>query len=129
MDSGITIKPRPGVSPRSHALRDPITVRETADTDLDPTKIVTAAADGGSKQDNSPHDEAAAREVVLDPEGQEALFSAIDVRAEHVEQSPNQALMRQRAYQQRKAHHEAHPETSPDDATVSNRDPHADIEA
>lgn len=129
MDSGITIKPRPGVSPRSHALRDPITVREAVDTELDPTKVVTAVANGGAKHNNSPHDEASAREVVLDPEGREALFSAIDVRAEPVEQSPNQALMRQRAYQQHKAQREAPPETSADDTPLSGRDPHADIEA
>ena len=122
MDSSFTVKPRPSVSPRSHALRDPVTVREAVDTELDPSKTVTAAADGGAKHNNSsPHDEASARDVVIDPNGQEALFSAIDVRAEQAEQLPNQALLRQRAYRQRQA--------PTDDAAPPSHDPHADIEA
>ena len=75
----------------------------------------------------SQHHEAAAREVVIDPQGQEALFSAIDVRAEHAEQSPNQALMRQRAYRQQPASKDPIKETTKEDAPAS--DPHADIEA
>jgi hypothetical protein len=129
MDSGFTIKPRPGVIPRSHALRDPVTVREAVDTELDPTKVVTAAGDGEAKHDNSPHDEASAREVTLDPLGREALFSAIDVRAEHTEQSPQEALMHLRAYRQHTAHHEARADKLADDAAVVDQDPHADIEA
>lgn len=129
MDGSYAIKPRPGVISRSHALRDPVTVRETAETDLDPAKIVTAVADGGPKHDNGPHDEASAREVVLDAEGREALFSAIDVRAEHAEQSPQEALMHLRAYQQHAPHREAQSEHTADDAATSGKDPHADIEA
>lgn len=124
MDSSFTIKPRPGVAPRSHALRDPVAVREAIDTELDPPKIVTATADGGSKQGNSgPDHESSKREVVIDPDAREALFNAIDVRAEHDEQSPNQALMRQRAYQQQSA-----PKEKPDD-DAGDHDAHADIEA
>jgi hypothetical protein len=133
MDSSITIKPLPGARPRSHAQRDPVAVREAVDTELDPAKTVTAATDGGAKHhhnnNNGPHHEAAARDVVIDPKGQEALFSAIDVRAEHVDHSPNQALMRQRAYQQQQAHKRGHTETPTDDAAAFDRDPHADIEA
>ena len=122
MDTGFTIKPRPGVSPRAHPSRDPIAVRETVDTELDPAKIVAAASDGGAKQNNNaPHDEASAREVVIDPKGQEVLFGAIDVRTEHADQSPNQALMGLRTYQQ---HQMAKEEPKPTDG-----DPHADIEA
>ena len=128
MDSSFAIKPRPGVSPRAHPSRDPVAVRETADTDLDPAKIVAATADGGAKQNNNapqdhgaPHDEATARELVVDPKGQEVLFGAVDVRAEHADQSPNQALMGLRAYQQHQVPKE---EPKPSDA-----DPHADIEA
>jgi len=130
MDSGFTIKPRPGVMSRNHALRDPVTVRETAETDHDAAKIVTAVGDNGSKQDNGAHNEASAREVVLDPEGREALYSAIDVRADHTaEQPPKQALMRLRAYQQHAPHREPHADSSPDDTALSGSDPHADIEA
>lgn len=122
MDGSYTIKPRPGVSPRANVSRDPIAVRETVDTELDPAKVVAATADGSPKHnDNGPHDEASAREVVIDPKGQEVLFGAVDVRAEHADQSPNQALMRQRAYRRQAAPSE--------DANPSNDDPHADIEA
>jgi hypothetical protein len=122
MDSSFTIKPRPGVSPRANVSRDPVSVRETVDTDLDPAKIVAATADGGNKQSHdSPHDEASAREVVIDPKGQEVLFGAVDVRAEHADQSPNQAMMRLRAYRQQ--------QVAKDDSKPPNDDPHADIEA
>ena len=121
MDNSIAIKPRPGVSPRAHAHRDPVAVRKTIDTELDPTKTVTATADGGAKQhDSSPHHEASARDLIIDPIAQEALFSAIDVRAAHVEQTPNQVLMRQRAYKRHQPTAEDPPSTG---------DPHADIEA
>jgi hypothetical protein len=122
MDSSFTIKPRPGVSPRANVSRDPVSVRETVDTDLDPAKIVAATADGGNKQSHDgPHDEASAREVVIDPKGQEVLFGAVDVRAEHADQSPNQAMMRLRAYRQQ--------QVAKDDSKPPNDDPHADIEA
>jgi hypothetical protein len=128
MDSSITIKPRLGVTPRSHALRDPVAVREAIDTELDPAKAVAATADGGTKQNNNgQHHEAAAREVIIDPQGQEALFSAIDVRAEHTEPLSNQALMRQRAYQHHPASKDARTEIPAEDAPAS--DPHADLEA
>ena len=124
MDSGITIKHRPGVSARTHTLRDPVTVRETTETELDPSKTVAATAEGGGGAKHNgggPHHEAAASDLVIDPKTQEALFSAIDVRAEPAEQSPNQALLRLRAYRQRPAPTE---ESAPADS-----DPHADIEA
>jgi hypothetical protein len=128
MDSSITIKPRPGVTPRSHALRDPIAVREAIDTELDPTKTVTAATDGGAKHNNNgPHHEAAAREVVIDANGQEVLFGAVDVRSENAEPLPNQVLMRQRAYQQHPAPKDPLKEAAQEDASAS--DPHADFEA
>lgn len=122
MDGSFTIKPRPGVSPRANVSRDPVAVRETVDTELDPAKAVAATADGSPKHNNNgPHDEASAREFVVDPKGQEVLFGAVDVRAEHIDQSPNQALMRRRAYRQQPAPGE--------DASPSSDDPHADIEA
>jgi hypothetical protein len=145
MDTSFTIKPRPGVGPRAHSPRDPVAVRETVDTELDPAKVV-AAADSGARQNNNgpqnhrpqdhrpqdhgtqihgpqihqPHDEASAREVVIDPKGQEVLFGAVDVRAEHADQSPNQALMGLRTYQQHQV-----PTESP---KPTQDDPHADIE-
>lgn len=123
MDSSFTIKSRPGAVPRSHALRDPVAVREAVDTELDPVKSVVAADDGGAKHGFNEHHDPHPHDVVIDPNAREALFNALDVRAEHSEQSPNQALMRQRAYQQ-------HPEPKKipgDDGRFL--DPHADIEA
>lgn len=125
MDSKLTIKPRPGVASRSNVLRDPVTVREAVDTELDPSKSVTALADNSAKHGNAgPHQEASARDLVIDPQAQAALFSAVDVRAEPAEQSPNQALMRQRAYQQHRA-----PKGNPESPADAAPDPHADIEA
>ena len=122
MDGSFTIKPRPGISPRANVSRDPVAVRETIDTELDPSKTVAATADGSPRQNNNgPHDEASPREVVIDPKGQQVLFGAVDVRAEHADQSPNQALMRLRAYRKLPAPGE--------DANPSHDDPHADIEA
>ena len=129
MDSNFTIKPRPAAAPRSHALRDPVTVRETADTELDPSRAVTPATDGGARHDHAaphhdaPHHESHARDVVIDPNAREALFNAIDVRAENDEQSQNQVLMRQRAYAQTPV-----PKISTADG-ATDPDPHADIEA
>jgi hypothetical protein len=127
MDSSFTIKPRPAVNPRSHPFRDPVAVRASIETELDPTKAVAATASGGAKQNdnapynNAPHDEASAREVVIDPQGQEVLFGAVDVRTEHTDQSPNQALTVLRAYRQR--------QLPKDDPKPKDDDPHADIEA
>lgn len=129
MDSSFTIKPRPAVSPRAHALRDPVTVREAVDTELDAGKAVAPSTDGGASHQNphdGPHDETSGRDVVIDPNAREALYNAIDVRAGHDEQSPNQALMRRRAYQQ-----QPRPESHPQNSEIADpdRDPHADIEA
>jgi hypothetical protein len=130
MDSSFVIRPKPGTTPTGRALRDPVTVREAVDTELGPAKTVTATSDGGAKPDNSRRDDGSPREDLIDPESRDALFSAVDVRAEHGEQTPNQALMRQRAYSQ----HRPSTPTGPDDgssqhSSSSAPDPHADIEA
>ena len=127
MDS-IPIKPRPGLTARNHALRDPVTVREAAETDLDPTKAVAPATERGDKNPNNRHDDAPTHELPIDAGGREALFNALDVRADHAEQSPNQALMRQRAYGRHAL------QTTPDGEQSANadtpaQDPHADLEA
>jgi hypothetical protein len=121
MDS-MTVKSRPAAVARSNALRDPVTVREAVDTELDPSKAVNAAGDGGARHDNASqdHHESSQREVVIDPDARDALFQAIDVRAAHEEQSPNQVLIGQRAYRQ------AAPAQS---SLAPPSDPHADIEA
>lgn len=121
MDSNFTIKARPGVLPRSNALRDPVTVREAPDTELDPAKAVTPT-DRGGKQDHHdrPHEQAK-HEVIIDPGVRDALFHAVDVRTAH-DDEPDAALLRQRAYR---------PSSSANKpAEGDTRDnPHADIEA
>jgi hypothetical protein len=118
MDSNFTIKPRPGVLPRSNALRDPVTVREASDTELAPARAVTPADQGGRHDNHSQSHEQPQHEVVIDPGVRDALFQAVDVRAGHDGQ-PNQALMRQRAYRS---------SASPNEPAAADN-PHADIEA
>jgi hypothetical protein len=127
MDSSISIKPRPGATARSNALRDPIAVRAAAETELDPERVVTAAADGGAKQNNKhgPHQEAVTRDFTIDPKSQEALFNAVDVRSAQIESTPNQVLLRHRAYRQQSAPNTPHKESSQENPA----DPHADFEA
>ncbi len=121
MDSNFTIKPRPGVLPRSNALRDPVTVREASDIELDPAKAVTPADHGGNHDSHGQPHEQPKLEVVIDPDARDALYQAVDVRAEHDGQ-PNQALLRQRAY--RSPASPSKPAEGKDPG-----DPHADIEA
>jgi len=114
MDSN-TVKFRPGVR-MGYALRDPVAVREAAETELDPGKTVTATTERGARHD-APHDERTPRDLMLDPTTQEALFSALDVRAAPTPQ-PNQELLR--AYRRR---------PNADEAAPPADNPHADIKA
>jgi len=124
MDSGLTIKARPSVAPRSQALRDAVAVREPTETELHSSKVVTAAADSGTGHDDgAPHHEAATREFVIDPQSQEALFGAVDISNER--KAPNQALLLQRAY----LHHQGPKDAGRESAVGNSSDPHADIEA
>jgi hypothetical protein len=97
MDSG-SIKSRPGLTPRSQTLRDPVSVREATETELGP-KAVAPPSDGGTRNsDNRPRDDAFAREPIIDPKSGEALLRAAEERPEQTQPSSNQAMMRQRAY-------------------------------
>jgi hypothetical protein len=122
MDSNFTIKPRPGVLPRSNALRDPVTVREASDTELDPAKAVAPADSGGKQDSHAQHHEQPKHDVIIDPGARDALFQAVDIRTGHGEPSPNQALMRQRAYHAPSTANQAASPAAPSDS-------HADIEA
>jgi hypothetical protein len=123
MDNSLGVKLRPNVSSRSHALRDPVAVRETAETELAPTKAVSATSDGGAKnREQRPREESLARDVLIDPKSAEALLRAAELPAGQPEASPNEVLMRRRAYG-------SAPQTGqPADAPGSTGDPHADIE-
>ena len=127
MDANISIKPLPAAS-KSLAVRDPVTVRETAPTDLGPAKSVAAPGDAGAgqrdqhqrgqRQDGSPaeHPEHAPADVLANPESREVLYRERDVRTED-RAHPDQALLRQRAYRPAAAVADAAP------------DPHADLKA
>jgi hypothetical protein len=117
MDNSFTIKPRPGV--HKFSPRDPVPVREAADTGLDAIKPAAEAGDGGAehrqpRQEHVPHD------VVADPESREVIYRENDVRAQSDGKlHPDQALLRWRAYR---------PAASESDSTVAT-EPHANIKA
>ena len=97
MDSTFTIKPSTGIS-KGYAARDPVTVREAVETDLDASKTVTATGDHGRSQRDPQHDHAP-HDVVVDPESREVINRENDVRTHASEREhPDQALLRQRAY-------------------------------
>ena len=120
MDSNLTIKPRAGV-PTSYAARDPVTVREAVETDLDATKTVTATGDHGGQQRDprqdshqDPHQDQAPHDVVADPESREVINRENDVRTHASEREhPDQALLRQRAYRPVRAEPEPPPAAEP----------------
>jgi hypothetical protein len=78
----------------------PIPVAQAVTTDLTPAKSVTVAPtvppvenDTSSNSANYQHT------VILDPETQELIFRLVDVRSRQVvRQSPEEALLRMRAY-------------------------------
>ena len=126
MDSSFTVKPpRPG-APRLHTPRDPVPVRETAETELEPTKAVTATGDSAARQDARRHDEGTAgdhrpehapQDVVVDPASRDVIYRERDVRTAD-RPHPDQALARQRAYR-----------PAPPDAEHAPAEPHANIKA
>ena len=117
MDNSFPIKPRPGA--QKYAPRDPVPVREAAETDLDAAKAVSAGGDPGAQQRDPRHDHAP-HDVVVDPASREVINRENDVRAQSAEREhPDQALLRIRAYR---------PARSESDNTVSS-EPHANIKA
>jgi hypothetical protein len=117
MDNSFTIKPRPGV--QKYAPRDPVPVREAAETDIDTAKAVNAEGDHGHQQHDPRHDHAP-HDVVVDPESREVINRENDVRTHaNEEPHPDQALLRQRAYSPGRA--EAEP--------IPSAEPHANIKA
>ena len=105
MDSSFVVKPRAG----TYASRDPVPVRQATATELEASKAVSAAGDGGGKhgggtghqhdqRQDQRHDHAVP-EIVVDPESREMIYRERDVRAADREH-PDQALLRLRAYRQ-----------------------------
>lgn len=94
---GFTIKTGP-VTPKSYLGRDPVTVREAVETELETSKAVTPAGGQGGPQ-RDPHHDHAPHDVVVDPESREVINRENDVRTHETEREhPDQALLRQRAY-------------------------------
>jgi hypothetical protein len=115
MDSSFTIRLHP-VAPRTNAPRNPVAVREAVETDLGPTKAVTAAEHDprDPNREHLPHD------VIADPESREVINRENDIRSpELAREHPDQALLRQRAYRP----------TSVEADHPSDNEPHANIKA
>jgi hypothetical protein len=124
MDSSFTIKPRGGLT--KAYTRDPVTARDAADTEIDPSSAVHAPGDGHPHHDprhhahKDQHHDHAPHDVVADPAAREVINRENDVRTlAAAREHPDQALLRQRAY--RPVHIESAPPTAPE--------PHANIKA
>ena len=106
MDSSFTVKPpRPG-APALHTPRDPIRVREAAETELEAAKAVASLGDGAGGRGAGHHDNKGdhrpdhpPQDVVVDPASREVIYRERDVRTASTEH-PDQALLRERAYRQ-----------------------------
>ena len=127
MDSSISIKPPPAAAGKSLAARDPVTVRAAVETDLDRSKTVAAAGDGGTRHNDRrpghqrgdhPAPDRPPQDVTVDPESRDVIYRERDVGAAE-RAHPDQALLRQRAYVRKPAESEAPPK----------RDLNADIKA
>ena len=112
MDNNFTIKQRAGVQ-KSYAARDPVPVREAAETELDPAKSVGTSGDGARQRDQgrdqnrdpdrepspNPRRDRPPHEVIADPESRDVINRENDIRTQTTEREhPDQALLRQRAY-------------------------------
>ena len=97
MDTGVTIKPNPGVvvqtyAPSIIASPDPVA------TDLPASKAVTPSAAATDTRNNAP---ATTHETIIDPQTRELIYRVIDVQTRQVvRQVPDEALLRVRAYAQ-----------------------------
>jgi hypothetical protein len=112
MDSSFTIKPPAGVQ-KKYTPRDPVTVREAVETDLDAARSVAATGDGGAehrdrRHDHMPHD------VAADPASRDVINRENDIQAHASEREhPDQALLRQRAYRPARGEAENPPAVEP----------------
>lgn len=123
MDSNFTIRPRAGIG-RGFGPRDPLPVREVAETELDGAKVVAAPGDGQGSHErrHRRHDENAAdhaADVVVTPDASAVIYRERDVRASPQPAPSDQVLRSRKAYGQPAAGGE----------TSSGLESHADIEA
>jgi hypothetical protein len=133
MDNNFAIKQRAGVQ-KSYSARDPIPVRESAESKLDPSKGIGGSTEDRRQRDQhgdtdhtsdhghdpNPRNHHTPHEVIADPESRNVINRENDVRATaNTRDHPDQALLRQRAY--RPASGETEAPQSPES--------HANIEA
>ena len=102
MDTGVTIKPNPGVvaqtyAPSIIASPDPVA------TDLPASKAVTSTTTTSSTTATQARNDAptTTHETIIDPQTRELIYRVIDVQTRQVvRQVPDEALLRVRAYAQ-----------------------------
>lgn len=123
MDS-LGIKLPPSMASRSRVLRDPVAVREAAETELGPAKAVSPTSDSGAGNRKQPrHEESLARDII-DPKNAEALLRAAEHHPDAAGAASNQVLLRERAY-----HNAVRTKQRDGKAPDSASDAHADIQA
>ncbi|NJL08053.1 MAG: hypothetical protein HC900_07145 [Methylacidiphilales bacterium] len=131
MDTGLTIKPASTTTQIGIGREDTLPMLKVGPTELAPSQTVTASGSstGTQAQPGSPSRQgtearlasAAAGtygfldgQVLLDPQSREVIFRMIDVRTRRVvEQVPDQAILRLRAYTNAIAFDEMVTETAP----------------
>lgn len=116
---GLIVKPTNGTARSPRAKPRPGSLRPIDATEIDPTKAVGPAPDGGPQESppggrDSGTQSPGGRECVIDPEGREVMYRAVDIRAEsHGQASSVDVARKLRAY---RPAHEDHDQ--PDGAGV-----------
>lgn len=103
MDTGVTNRPVSGVVASDYVRPAAVAAQAATATDLPDSKAVTPAADASSTPNDPSTADAAAsymtRNVTIDPQTREVIYRVIDTRTQQVvQQVPDQALLRNRAY-------------------------------
>jgi hypothetical protein len=101
MDTGVTIKPGPGVVAQSYAP-SAVAAPDPGATELPASKAVTPSTATAPPRNDAP---TTTHEVLIDPQTREVIYRVIDVQSRQVvRQVPDEALLRVRAYAQALAH-------------------------
>lgn len=98
MDTGVTIKPTPGVATQGYVPTVAVSSSDSIATELPASKAVTpSTATTQARNDAS----TTTHEVIIDPQTREVIYRVIDVQTRQVvRQVPDEALLRVRAYAQ-----------------------------
>lgn len=99
MDAAVTIKPTAIVVPAAQPRPDTASVRQAVQTQLAAPKAVTAANDSARPPRADFQHPTLTREVFVDAQTREVIFRLVDERSRRVvRQTPDEALLRMRAY-------------------------------